>query len=86
MESEHAPAHSSILRVGLPLQLVIESGQDKVNCGSTLLGWKERAWLICEWPGRSLLFVLIRATRGMHRRDRRFQAETPDWIRRLIET
>lgn len=50
MESEHAPAHSSILRVGLPLQLVIESGQDKVNCGSTLLGWKERAWLICEWP------------------------------------
>ena len=47
---EHAPAHSSILMVGLPLQLVIGSGQDKVNCGSTLLGWKERAWLICEWP------------------------------------
>lgn len=50
MEPEHAPAHSSILVVGLPLQLVIGSGQDKVNCGSTLLGWKERAWLICEWP------------------------------------
>lgn len=50
MESEHAPVHSSILKVGLPLQLVIGSGQDKVNCGSTLLGWKARAWLICEWP------------------------------------
>jgi hypothetical protein len=50
MEPEHAPAHSSILKVGLPLQLVIGSGQGKVNCGSTLLGWKERAWLICEWP------------------------------------
>ncbi|THJ20877.1 MAG: flagellar brake protein [Nitrospira sp. CG24E] len=50
MESEHAPAQSSILKVGLPLQLVIGSGQDTVNCGSTLLGWRERAWLICEWP------------------------------------
>lgn len=50
MEPEYAPAHSSILMVGLPLQLVIGSGQGKVNCGSTLLGWKERAWLICEWP------------------------------------
>lgn len=49
-EPEYAPAHSSILVVGLPLQLVIGSGQGKVNCGSTLLGWKERAWLICEWP------------------------------------
>lgn len=49
-EPEHAPLHSSILVVGLPLQLVIGSGHDKVNCGSTLLGWKERAWLICEWP------------------------------------
>ena len=50
MESEYAPAHSSILKVGLPLQLVIGSGQDTVNCGSTLLGWREKAWLICEWP------------------------------------
>lgn len=50
MEQEHAPAHSSILKVGLSLQLVIGSGQDTVNCGSTLLGWRERAWLICEWP------------------------------------
>jgi hypothetical protein len=50
MEPDHAPVHPSVLVVGLPLQLVIGSGQDKVNCGSTLLGWKERAWLICEWP------------------------------------
>jgi Flagellar protein YcgR/PilZ domain len=50
MEAEHAPAHSSILKVGLTLQLVVGDGQDKVNCGSTLLGWKERTWLICEWP------------------------------------
>lgn len=50
MEREHHAAQSSFLMVGLSLQLVIGSGQDKVNCGSTLLGWKERTWLICEWP------------------------------------
>ena len=50
MEPEHAPSYPSILVVGLPLQLVIGSGHDKVNCGSTLLGWKAQAWLICEWP------------------------------------
>jgi len=50
MDPEHTPAQSAILKVGLPLQLVIGSGQDPVNCGSTLLGWRERAWLICEWP------------------------------------
>jgi c-di-GMP-binding flagellar brake protein YcgR len=49
-EPEYAPAHSSFLMVGLPLQLVMGSGQSKVNCVSTLLGWKERTWLICEWP------------------------------------
>lgn len=50
MEQEPAFSHSSILAVGLPLQLVIGSDHDKVNCGATLLGWKARAWLICEWP------------------------------------
>lgn len=50
MEHAHASSHSSILAVGLPLQLVIGSDQDTVNCGSTLLGWKAQAWLICEWP------------------------------------
>ena len=50
MEPENAPSYPSILVVGLPLQLVIGSGHDKVNCGSTLMGWKAQAWLICEWP------------------------------------
>lgn len=50
MEQDPASSHSSILAVGLPLQLVIGSDHDKVNCGSTLLGWKAQAWLICEWP------------------------------------
>jgi hypothetical protein len=50
MKLEHARIDSSILKVGLPLQLVIGSGQDTVNCGSTLLGWKAQAWLMCEWP------------------------------------
>lgn len=50
MEHAHASSHSSILAVGLPLQLVIGSDQNTVNCGSTLLGWKAQAWLICEWP------------------------------------
>jgi c-di-GMP-binding flagellar brake protein YcgR len=50
MEQEHTSSHSSILAVGLPLQLVIGSDHDKVNCGSTLLGWKTQVWLMCEWP------------------------------------
>ena len=50
MKLEPASIDSSILKVGLPLQLAIGSGQDTVNCGSTLLGWKAQAWLICEWP------------------------------------
>jgi len=50
MEQQHTFSHSSILAVGLPLQLVIGSDHDNVNCGSTLLGWKAQAWLICEWP------------------------------------
>jgi hypothetical protein len=49
-DPEYVSPHSTFLMVGLSLQLAIGSGQGKVNCGSTLLGWKERAWLICEWP------------------------------------
>lgn len=48
-----APAHSSILMVGLPLQLVFGAGPDKIHCEATLFGWKEGAWLICDWPFRS---------------------------------
>jgi len=50
MDYEPATAYLPILRVGLSLQLTIEAGQGKVHCSATLLGWKERAWLICEWP------------------------------------
>lgn len=41
---------SSFLSVGLPLKLTIHTEKGKIQCGSTLLGWKENAWLICEWP------------------------------------
>lgn len=47
----HAPA-ASFLSVGLPLKLTIQTVKGKVQCGSTLLGWKENAWLICEWPAQ----------------------------------
>ncbi len=53
--SHDAPPSSSsasFLSVGLPLKLTIQTGQGKVQCGSTLLGWKENAWLICEWPSQ----------------------------------
>lgn len=43
-------AYLPILSVGLSLQLTIESGHGKIQCLATLLGWKEGAWLICEWP------------------------------------
>ena len=49
-EPEQAVAHASILMVGVSLQLVVGSAPGTVTCGSTLLGWKERDWLICEWP------------------------------------
>ncbi len=40
----------SFLSVGLPLKLTIQTERGKVQCGSTLLGWKDGAWLVCEWP------------------------------------
>jgi hypothetical protein len=44
------PSLSGLLRVGQPLQLTLVHENDKNQCGSTLLGWKDGAWLICEWP------------------------------------
>ncbi len=44
------PLASSFLSVGLPLKISFAVGQQKVMYGSTLLGWKDHAWLICEWP------------------------------------
>ena len=47
---EPAASCLPILSVGLSLQLTIESGNGKVQCSATLLGWKDGSWLICEWP------------------------------------
>ncbi len=50
--TEDAPRtlSGSFLSVGLPLKLTIHTKKGKIQCGSTLLGWKEGAWLVCEWP------------------------------------
>jgi c-di-GMP-binding flagellar brake protein YcgR len=44
------PPAASFLSVGLPLKISFTHDQQKVMYGSTLLGWKDHAWLICEWP------------------------------------
>jgi c-di-GMP-binding flagellar brake protein YcgR len=46
------PPSASFLDVGLPLKLSIALDRQKAMYGSTLLGWKEHAWLICEWPSQ----------------------------------
>jgi len=45
-----APSPSSFLSVGLSLKISLTLEQQKVMYGSTLLGWKDHAWLVCEWP------------------------------------
>lgn len=42
--------NSAFLAVGTSLQLAVPAGGVTIQCGSTLLGWREGAWLICEWP------------------------------------
>jgi c-di-GMP-binding flagellar brake protein YcgR len=44
------PPAASFLSVGLPLKISLVLDQQKVMYGSTLLGWKDHAWLVCEWP------------------------------------
>jgi len=44
------PPAASFLSVGLPLKIALALDQQKVMYGSTLLGWKDHAWLVCEWP------------------------------------
>lgn len=44
------PPAGSFLSVGLPLKMSFMRDQQKVMYGSTLLGWKDHAWLVCEWP------------------------------------
>ncbi|BCA54781.1 hypothetical protein W02_19210 [Nitrospira sp. KM1] len=48
-EARHSKP-SSFLSVGLPLKLSFQTHRGKVQVGSTLLGWKDHAWLVCEWP------------------------------------
>lgn len=47
---EAAPSPASFLSVGLALKLALTLDAQKVMYGSTLLGWKDHAWLVCEWP------------------------------------
>jgi len=44
------PPAESFLSVGLPIKLSFMLDQQKVMYGSTVLGWKSHAWLVCEWP------------------------------------
>jgi c-di-GMP-binding flagellar brake protein YcgR len=44
------PPSSSFLTVGLSLKLSLMLDRQKVMYGSALLGWKDHAWLVCEWP------------------------------------
>jgi hypothetical protein len=44
------PPAASFLSVGLPLKISLALNQRKVMYGTTLLGWKDHAWLVCEWP------------------------------------
>lgn len=46
------PPSASFLDVGLPLKLSLVLDRQKAMYGSTLLGWKAHAWLICEWPSQ----------------------------------
>ncbi|MCP9451944.1 MAG: flagellar brake protein [Nitrospira sp.] len=48
--SDTVPPSACFLTVGLPVKLSVVMEGRKVVHGSTLLGWKEAAWLICEWP------------------------------------
>ncbi|SPP65171.1 flagellar brake protein [Nitrospira lenta] len=41
---------ASFLTVGLSLKLSFTLNGQKGMYGSTLLGWKDHAWLVCEWP------------------------------------
>jgi len=44
------PPAGSFLSVGLSLKISLTIDQEKATYGSTLLGWKDHAWLVCERP------------------------------------
>lgn len=46
------PPSDSFLTVGLPLKISLTLDRQKIVSGSTLLGWKESAWLVCEWTSQ----------------------------------
>ncbi len=41
---------SSFLSVGLSLQLSLPQDDTREQYGSSVLGWKYRSWIVCEWP------------------------------------
>lgn len=45
-----APPSASFLTVGHALKISLTLRGEKATYGSTLLGWKDHAWLMCEWP------------------------------------
>jgi c-di-GMP-binding flagellar brake protein YcgR len=45
-----APLSASFLTVGHSLKISLTLAGQKAMYGSTLLGWKDHAWLLCEWP------------------------------------
>lgn len=47
---EATPSPASFLSVGLAIKLSLTLDGQKVMYGSTLLGWKDHEWLVCEWP------------------------------------
>jgi len=44
------PTSTSFLTVGHALKISLTLQNRKTMFGSTLLGWKDHAWLVCEWP------------------------------------
>lgn len=41
---------ASFLEVGLSLQLSLPAEGTGAQYGASVLGWKERQWIVCEWP------------------------------------
>lgn len=47
---EATPSPAAFLSVGLAVKLSLTLDGQKMMYGSTLLGWKDHAWLVCAWP------------------------------------
>ena len=44
------PVASAFLTVGLGMQLTLSQDKANIFYGTSVLGWKQDSWLICEWP------------------------------------